>query len=102
MNDKNKLTSLDDLVNKFNTHNKKFINDLEKEESIQPIESIESIKNSIITSKNSTELKKQNFINEINGGLGAKIKTNPNEVKIIKKSLLERVKITLRKIFKKF
>ena len=42
------------------------------------------------------------LINELKNGLGEEIKKNPNKIKIIKKTFLERVIITLKKIFTKF
>jgi hypothetical protein len=52
--------------------------------------------------KYKTSLKKAQFISEIKGGLGDKIKVNPNGIKIIKKPWHQRVKMFFIKIFTKF
>lgn len=52
--------------------------------------------------KYKTALKKVQFINEIKNGLGSEIKENPNQIKIIKKTRIEKFKIFLKKIFTKF
>lgn len=49
-----------------------------------------------------TGIKKSQFINELKTGLGAEIKANPNKVKIIKKTIPQKIKIFLAKIFTKF
>jgi hypothetical protein len=49
-----------------------------------------------------TSLKKNQFLMEIKNGLGAEIKKNPNQVKIIKKTWSQKIKAFLLKIFTKF
>lgn len=49
-----------------------------------------------------TGLKKQQFLMEIKNGLGAEIKANPNQIKIIKKTWSQKFKAFLVKIFTKF
>jgi hypothetical protein len=49
-----------------------------------------------------TMMRKAQFINEIKTGLGGEIKSNPNEIKIIKKSFSQRLKIFFMRIFTKF
>ena len=56
----------------------------------------------IALDKYKTAMKKVQFINEIKDGLGGKIKENPNQIKIIKKTRIEKLKIFLKKIFTKF
>lgn len=56
----------------------------------------------ILVEKYKTALKKTQFINELNSGLGAEIKKNPSQVKIIKKTLGQRIKAFLVNIFTKF
>jgi hypothetical protein len=94
--------SLDEVLKKFNEHNKKFINDLEKEESIERVETLDSNINKMKADKANTELKKNKFISEIKSGLGDKIKEKPNEIKLIKKSKKQKIKDFLKKIFNKF
>lgn len=52
--------------------------------------------------KYKTALKKGQFVNDIRGGLGAEIKKNPNQIKIIKKTLGQKVKAFFLSIFTKF
>lgn len=49
-----------------------------------------------------TILKKKQFIEELKSGLGEEIKKNPNQVKIIKKTFLQKIGLVLKKIFTKF
>jgi hypothetical protein len=56
----------------------------------------------ILVEKYKTALKKNQFINELKSGLGTEIKKNPGKAKIIKKTWLERLMITLKKLFTKF
>lgn len=52
--------------------------------------------------KYKTALKKAQFINEIKGGLGNEIKSNPGTVRIIKKSWNQKLKAFFKKAFTKF
>lgn len=63
---------------------------------------IEIIEKEMLADKYVTALRKVKFINELKSGLGDDIKANPSRVKIIKKSLFQRIKETLKKIFTKF
>lgn len=94
--------SLEEVLDKFNQHNKKFINDLDKEESLERVESLDSVINKMKADRANTELKKNKYISEIKSGLGEKIKENPNEIKVIKKTRAQRLKDFLKKIFNKF
>ena len=98
---KDKIT-LDEVLKKFNEHNKEFINNLEKEDSLERIETLDSNINKMKADKANTELKKNKFISEIKSGLGEKIKENPNEIKVIQKSKKQKIKDFLKKIFNKF
>jgi len=98
---KDKIT-LDEVLKKFNEHNKEFINNLEKEDSLERIETLDSNINKMKADKANTELKKNKFISEIKSGLGEKIKENPNEIKAIQKSKKQKIKDFLKKIFNKF
>ena len=95
--------SLEEVLSKFNEHNKGFINDLEKQEELEDrIETIDSINNEIKATKQNTELKKEQFINELKSGLGQKVKNNPNKVKIIKKKWHQKLITAIKNIFIKF
>ena len=90
-------------LDKFNEHNKGFINDLEKQEELEDrIETIDSINNDIKATKQNTELKKEQFINELKSGLGQKVKNNPNRVKIIKKKWHQKLITAIKNIFIKY
>ncbi len=65
-------------------------------DEIQKTENLNNIE------KYKTALKKVQFINEIKNGLGAELKENPRGVKVYKKSWLEKLTSTLKKIFTKF
>jgi hypothetical protein len=94
--------SLDEVLKKFNEHNNKFINDLEKEESIERVDTLDSVINKMKADKVNTQLKKNKYISEIKSGLGEKIKEKPNDIKHIKKSKKQSIKDFLKKIFNKF
>ena len=95
--------SLEEVLSKFNEHNKEFINNLEKQEVFDDrIETIDSVANEIKATKQNTELKKEQFINELKSGLGNKVKSNPNKIKIIKKKWYQRLITTIKNIFIKF
>lgn len=63
---------------------------------------VKQAENEILLEKYKTALKKTQFINEIKSGLGKEIKSNPNKVKIIKKTWYQKLLIGLKKIFTKF
>lgn len=65
--------------------NKKFIEDLAREELIENKDSLSSVKNRITLEKNQTDIQKERFINEMKSGLGEVVKQKPNEILIIKK-----------------
>ena len=94
--------SLQDLLDKANKQTKRFIKDLEDEENVERVETLDSVRNDIRATRQNTEIKKNQFIMELKSGLGEKVKQNPNQVKVIKKSLGERIKLFIRNIFTKF
>jgi flagellar biosynthesis chaperone FliJ len=100
-NDK-KVDDIDLLLGKANEQTKKFIKQLESEEKHERVETIDSIVNDIKATKTQTELNKDRFINEIKSGLGQTIKEKPNDVRIIKKTWYQKLKIWIKNIFTKF
>ena len=104
----NYLNNIDEnieIVNSLaiNLLNSGKINDLEKQEALEDrIETIDSINNEIKAAKQNTELKKEQFINELKSGLGQKVKNNPNKVKIIKKKWHQKLITAIKNIFIKF
>jgi hypothetical protein len=94
--------TLQDLLDKANNQTKRFIKDLKDEEKNERVESVDLMRNEMISIRNNTELKKKLFINEIKSGLGDKIKTNPNTITVVKKSLSQKIKELFKKVFTKF
>lgn len=93
---------LEAVLSKFKEHNKNFISGLEKEESLEKVETIDSIKNEIKATKEDVERKKNMFVNEIKTGLGQKVKANPNGITIIKKKWYQKLGTFLKNIFTRF
>jgi len=95
--------SIQDILDKANKQTKRFITELEKEEvNVERVETLDSINNDIKAVRQNTELKKNQFIMELKSGLGEKVKQNPNQIKVIKKSFKEKIKIFIKSIFTKF
>ena len=95
--------SLQDLLDKANQQTKSFIKNLEEEEkNIERVETIDLVRNEILSTRKNTEHKKKLFINELKSGLGVQIKNNPNEIKINKKTFKQKLKEFFKKIFKRF
>jgi len=108
MNNKNKIIPLDEVVYKFNKHNKDFIKELDKQEIIDNSISCNDLdirmKNELKALNYSNEVKKKQFINDIKNGLGYKVKENKNKVTINKNEVKLMTKIInfIKKIFVKF
>lgn len=94
--------SLEDLLSKVNNKTKSLITELESEEKNERIETIDSVFNDIKGQREQTKLNKLRFINEIKGGLGEKIKENPNEITVIKKPWYSKLGRFIKNIFTKF
>ena len=93
---------LEQVLIKFNVKNKEFINSIEKEESLDKIETIDSVINQIKSDKISTNLKKQQFINEIKSDLGKEVKKNPGKIRKIEKKWYQKLGLVIKKMFTKF
>ena len=93
---------LEKVLDKFNKHNKDFIKKIDREEIIENVESVDVINNEIKGIKLNTKRHKDNFINELKSDLGEEVKSNPNEIKKIKKSFWEKLKNNLKTIFTRF
>jgi len=63
---------------------------------------IKQVEREILLEKYATAMKKNQFINELNNGLGEQMKINPGKAKIIKKTWTQRLSAWLKKIFTKF
>jgi len=63
---------------------------------------VEQLEREILGDIYLTNIKKNQFISELKSGLGAEIKANPNKVKVIKKTIPQKIKLFLMKIFTKF
>jgi hypothetical protein len=97
-----KYITLDDVLDKFNKHNKEFINKIDKEEEFERIETVDSVLNDIKAQQYQTERFKEKFAKTIVDGLGEKVKANTNKVTIIKKPWHVKLKGFIKKIFTKF
>jgi hypothetical protein len=101
-NEEQKIVTLDDLLNRFNKQNKSFIQNIEKEEELERVETLEAMQNDIAAQKNHTENLKERFAKDMLNGLGEKVKYNPNKVKKIEKSFGTKFKEFIKKIFTRF
>ncbi len=102
MSDKPKIIPLEEVLVKFEKHKKNFRESLEREEAGERIETLDSIENDIKAVKQNTEMKKNNFIAELQSGLGEKVKKNPTTIKRIHKKWYQRLGLVIKKIFTKF
>ena len=100
---KQKLIFLEDLT-AIKDSNKELITNIEKEESDERIETVEAIQNDIKGIRQNTEMKKHNFIIELQCGLGEKVKKNPTTIKNLKieKKWYQKIGTSIKKIFTKF
>jgi hypothetical protein len=67
-----------------------------------PEREIKAHEREILMDKYKTARVKAQFINELNMGLGDKIKSNPGRVKIIKKTWKQKLILFFKKIFTRF
>lgn len=93
---------LEQVLSKFNQHNKEFIKNLDREEIIENVETVDVIENEIKAIKLNTQRNKNKFISELKSGLGEDLKNNPSEIKKIKKGFWEKLKNNLKNIFTRF
>lgn len=76
--------------------------EIERDEQLERLETVDSIRNEIKGDKLKTNLAKQKFINEIKNDFGKEMKSNPNQAKYIKPSFMERLRRKLNNFFKLF
>jgi|AntRauMFilla1563_2_1112583.scaffolds.fasta_scaffold00362_12 hypothetical protein len=104
--DKNRIISLEEVLTKFKTHNDEFISEINREEDVENLGSINSIQqnisNDIKSIKYSTDLKKSSFINELKSGLGEEVKKNPNKITKIEKTWYQKFSLQIKNIFTRF
>lgn len=81
--------------------NKKFIEELAREEIVGNRDSISTIKNRIKLERTQTDIQKERFINEIKSGLGDVVKEKPNEITIIKKPWHHKFSSVIKRILSK-
>lgn len=79
--------------------NKKFLEELAREELLEGRDTISSERNKIFLERSQTEIQKERFINEIKNGLGEKVKERPNEIIIIKKPWYHKLITGIKKLF---
>tara|TARA_R110000803_G_scaffold74903_4_gene139071 strand:+ start:5903 stop:6199 length:297 start_codon:yes stop_codon:yes gene_type:complete len=94
--------TVQDILDKANKQTKTFIKELDGEDNIERVETIDAVQNDIKGVRQNVELKKKLYINELKSGLGDIVKKNPSKVVVIKKTLGQKVKLFLQKIFTKF
>lgn len=101
--DKNEsIVTLENLLLRFDAQTKKFIKELEHEESNERVETIDSIINDMKAQKNYTKTQKSRFINDIKSGLGDKIKENPTTIIKHEKPWYSKLSQWFKNIFTKF
>ena len=93
---------LEAVLAKFKENNKQFRDNLENEESLERVETVDSIQNDIKAAKDNTDRKKDKFISEIKAGLGEQVKSNPNGITIIKKKWYQKLGNFIKGIFTRF
>jgi hypothetical protein len=89
--------------------------EIEREERLMAMEKPETIKREMELDIIKTELRKNEFLNQIKNGLGEEIKKNPNKVRFLdeekrlaeeerlsKQTLSEKIKEKIKKFFKLF
>ena len=102
MSKEKNIVTLEDLLTRFDNQNKKFIKELEVEESAERIETVDSIINDIKAQKEHAKQQKNKFITEIKFGLGEQIKENPTTIIKHTKPWYVKLKDWLKNIFTKF
>ena len=96
------IVTLEDILNRFDKQTKQFINEIEREEQTERIETLDAMINDIKAQKNQTTLNKNRFINEIKTGLGGKIKENPTTIIKYTKPWHVKFRDWVKNIFTKF
>jgi hypothetical protein len=102
MNQKDRIIPLEEVLLKFQEQNKEFIKNINKEEKFERVENLDVVINDIKGMEHTTNIKKQNFINELKGGLGEKVKENPTKIKKIEKTFSQKTKLFIKNIFTRF
>jgi hypothetical protein len=79
--EKNQNTvTLENILTRFDKQTKQFIQDIEREEKCENIETLDVMINDIKAQTKQTLLHKHKFISEIKSGLGDKIRENPTTI----------------------
>ena len=102
MTQKDRIIPLEEVLFKFNIQNKEFIKNIEDEERFERVEPLDVVLNDIKGMKHTTNVKKKNFIDELKGGLGEKVKKNPTRIKKIEKTFSQKTKLFIKSIFTRF
>lgn len=94
---------LDEVLAKAKANTSRFIEQLEREEAGERIETLDSIQNQMKADKSNTNRKKLLFIDEMKNGLGKEIIDNKARGVVIKKPTLgDRIKKFFAKLYSKF
>lgn len=102
MSKKDRIIPLEEVLFKFKEQNKEFIKNIENQEKLERVETLEVVLNDIKGMEHTTNVKKKNFINELKGGLGEKVKQNPTRIKKIEKTFSQKTKLFIKNIFTRF
>jgi len=96
------IVTLEDILTRFDNQTKKFIQEIEREEENERVETFDALINDMKGQKNQTLLNKNKFINEIKFGLGEKIKENPTTIIKHTEPWYNKLGNRFKKIFTKF
>jgi C4-type Zn-finger protein len=102
MENNQNVVTLEDILTRFDKQTKKFIQEIEREEQTERVESLDAIINDIKGQKHQTLVSRNKFINEIKFGLGEKIKNDPTTIIKHKKPWYIKLINRFKKLFTKF
>jgi hypothetical protein len=97
----NGYLSIHEVLGLHGRKQRHMVEQLKREDFLDERESYDQIANDIKSSRVTTDMDKEAFIQEIMGDLGEEIKTSPG-ITVRKKSLGERIKTSLIKFFTRF
>ena len=98
----NGYVSINEILGMNGRKQRHMVNKLKKEDYLEERESYEQVENDIKASRFGSNLAKNEFINEIRGGLGKDIKESPTGIIIRKKTLGQKIRGFFVRFFTKF
>lgn len=102
MENNQNVVTLEDILTRFDKQTKKFIQEIEREEQTERVESLDAIINDIKGQKHQTLVSRNKFISEIKSGLGDKIKNDPTTIIKHKKPWYIKLINRFKQLFTKF